>query len=165
MNRAPNLREFVSWPPLLAVLLLGLNDHVFKALLHTWWTGKLSDFAGLFYFPLLLTALCRLVWGMFVWLLVKRRRGPGRWLPPLRLWQLIVAAIATGIVFVGINTIPAANELYSRILGAFAQLGIISPPRSTLDFTDLIALPMLLASVLWGRQFAAGTAADFQRGE
>lgn len=38
-----------------AVALLLLNDFVLKAALHNWFTGKLSDFAGLFFFPLFFT--------------------------------------------------------------------------------------------------------------
>ena len=47
--------------PIAAVLVLTLNDHVLKGsgLLPGWLTGKLSDFAGLFFFPLLLAALAR----------------------------------------------------------------------------------------------------------
>ena len=41
----------------LAVALLLLNDWVFKPAYGTWWTGKLSDVAGLFAFPLLWSAL------------------------------------------------------------------------------------------------------------
>ena len=37
--------------------LLLLNDFLFKALFHNWLTGKLSDFAGLFIFPLFFSAL------------------------------------------------------------------------------------------------------------
>lgn len=42
---------------LLAVTLLVLNDIWLKPEFGGWWTGKLSDFAGLYAFPLLLTAL------------------------------------------------------------------------------------------------------------
>jgi hypothetical protein len=37
--------------------LLLLNDFLFKSLFHNWLTGKLSDFAGLFIFPLFFSAL------------------------------------------------------------------------------------------------------------
>jgi hypothetical protein len=46
-----------SAPFVLAVALLVLNDWMLKATLGNWVTGKLSDFAGLFAFPLLWTAL------------------------------------------------------------------------------------------------------------
>jgi hypothetical protein len=40
-----------------ALALLLLNDFIFKSLFHNWLTGKLSDFAGLFVFPLFWTAI------------------------------------------------------------------------------------------------------------
>jgi hypothetical protein len=42
---------------LIGLLLLLMNDFVFKELFHNWITGKLSDFAGLFIFPLFWSAL------------------------------------------------------------------------------------------------------------
>jgi hypothetical protein len=47
--------------PLAAILVTALNDHLLKGsgLLPGWLTGKLSDFAGLFFFPLLVAAVLR----------------------------------------------------------------------------------------------------------
>jgi hypothetical protein len=42
---------------LVGLTLLLLNDHILKAFSYNWITGKLSDFAGLFIFPLFLIAL------------------------------------------------------------------------------------------------------------
>jgi len=54
MNRvAP---YFVHPIPLTAVLLMVVNDHILKHQFSSWWTGKLSDFLGLFFFPLFLCA-------------------------------------------------------------------------------------------------------------
>jgi len=39
-----------------AVLLLVVNDWILKDVYGSWWTGKLSDFAGLYAFPLLWSA-------------------------------------------------------------------------------------------------------------
>lgn len=47
-----NLNVLVSPGFLVGLLLLLLNDFIFKALFHNVLTGKLSDFAGLFVFPL-----------------------------------------------------------------------------------------------------------------
>ena len=53
-----------------AVALLLLNDHVLKQAFPSILTGKLSDFAGLFFFPFLLAVLVGLTgWG------AKRPRG------------------------------------------------------------------------------------------
>lgn len=45
----------LNWVFIIAILVLFLNDHVFKAAFHNWWTGKLSDFVGMFILPLLLS--------------------------------------------------------------------------------------------------------------
>jgi len=47
--------------PLAAILVTAVNDHLLKGsgLLPGWLTGKLSDFAGLFFFPLLVAAVLR----------------------------------------------------------------------------------------------------------
>ena len=47
--------------PLIAILVTAANDHVLKGsgLLPAWLTGKLSDFAGLFFFPLVVAAVLR----------------------------------------------------------------------------------------------------------
>ncbi len=39
-----------------SIALLVVNDHILKSLAPSWVTGKLSDFAGLFFFPFLLAA-------------------------------------------------------------------------------------------------------------
>ena len=48
---------FIHPLPLIAVVLTALNDHFFKYQYPGLITGKLSDFTGLFYFPLFLSAL------------------------------------------------------------------------------------------------------------
>ncbi len=45
------LQHPATW---LSIALLLVNDHVLKVLYPSWITGKLSDFAGLFFFPFLL---------------------------------------------------------------------------------------------------------------
>lgn len=40
-----------------SIFLLLANGHWFKASFPSWWTGKLSDFAGLFFFPSLIAPL------------------------------------------------------------------------------------------------------------
>lgn len=44
-----------------AMLLLLLNDHVFRVYAPSWWTGKLGDFAWLFFFPFALAAILALL--------------------------------------------------------------------------------------------------------
>ena len=42
---------------ILSLILLISNDWVFKEMFHNFWTGKLSDFAGLFIFPIFFSVL------------------------------------------------------------------------------------------------------------
>jgi hypothetical protein len=51
-----NLSIFWSKGFIIGLLLLIVNDHYLKETYHNWFTGKLSDFAGLFIFPLFFVA-------------------------------------------------------------------------------------------------------------
>src|SRR5690349_14518972 len=56
------INELLAPLPLVALALLGINDWVLKpSSAPEWLTGKLSDFAGLFVFPLVATAAFDLV--------------------------------------------------------------------------------------------------------
>ncbi|MDW8327700.1 MAG: hypothetical protein RMK99_14145 [Anaerolineales bacterium] len=111
--------------------LLLLNDHVFKAAAPSALTGKLSDFAGLFFFPFLLTTLLSL--------LTDRRRIPAR--------ATFAASLAiTAIGFTLIKTVPEANAAMRALLAGFRG----GPVQIVLDPTDCMALVMLLpAAGLW----------------
>ncbi|MBU1431645.1 hypothetical protein KKF91_13965 [Myxococcota bacterium] len=100
----------------LALLLLILNDHVFKGahVLPSALTGKLSDLAGLFVAPALLAAL----------LGVRSSRG----------WR--ASHVAVGVVFAAINLSRGFADAFSALI----------PWRIWVDPTDLIALPMLWLS-------------------
>ena len=82
------LREFARPVPLAAAGVLALNDHVLKGagVLPAWVTGKLSDFAGLFFFPVLLFALSAFV-------------HP----PRHRLHRATILGVATGAVFAAVK--------------------------------------------------------------
>lgn len=129
----------------LAVLLV--NDHVLKAAVPGWWTGKLSDVAGLAFFPFLLVALAD----------VARRRGR----PGTRV--AIAAACATAIVFTAIKTSAIARDLYAATVGllrypvdAFVS-GAARPVTVvvTPDATDVVAIvACALVVVVVARQSA-----------
>ena len=99
---APNNRASVSLArpiPLAAVALLVLNDHLFKGsrVLPGWLTGKLSDIAGLFFFPLLLIAVVR---------------------PPCsRRVAATFATLATATGFAGVKLVPAVNAVVTSAWG------------------------------------------------
>jgi hypothetical protein len=118
----------LSW---LAVAILLCNDHLFKALIPSWLTGKLSDFAGLFFFPFVLAALLSLPLDR---LRVSPHRAGG------------LAVFLTGISFALIKLAPAINLLAGELLSRVTGLRTIF----TLDPTDLLALSMLFpARWLW----------------
>ena len=124
------LGELVQPWPIAAMALLAVNDHFFKGadVLPAWLTGKLSDFAGLLFFPLLCTALVDTVLA-FV-------RAPID--PTLRVGKALVACLLTGLGFAAIELWPAAARGYARAVSA---IGV--PSTSTPDPSDLLALVML----------------------
>ncbi len=128
----------LTHPAVLAsVAVVAVNDHVLKG---SGWlpgavTGKLSDVAGLFFFPILVAALLYIV-----------ARGVGRLLPGLagRLQRrglardaprLIAdtAIIATVVGFAAVNVVGPVNALAEQYWGVF-----------TMDATDLFCLPVVL---------------------
>lgn len=122
-----------------AVAVLALNDHWLKG---SGWmpgavTGKLSDFAGLFFFPLLLVALVRL-------LMMRGRR-----LPRLQLRALTVAVVATGAAFAIVKTSAAGADFYRAAVGLVWGTGV----RFVADPTDLVALAVLPMTWWFGRRF------------
>ncbi|GMU08969.1 hypothetical protein ASNO1_52220 [Corallococcus caeni] len=134
---------------LVSVLLLVLNDHVFKARWPSWWTGKLSDVAGLAMFPLLLQAL---------WEQASRLRAR-EFRPSFAV--LVGTVVLTGLCFAATKLSPDAGNAWRWALGAlqwpFFALrawlaGVRIPPvratQHTVDLTDLLTLPSLFIP-LW----------------
>jgi len=124
-----------------------VNDHVLKKAYPGFVTGKLSDFAGMMFFPLLLAAACEQI-GI--------RRG---------MTAVVAATIATGLVFASIKLSPSAGEVYRIVLAAlqwpfragFAVLvgdpvPAMGHARLVADRTDLIALVALAVPVTLARQ-------------
>lgn len=137
--------------PLLAIGVLLLNDHVLKGLYGNALTGKLSDVAGMIFFPLMLQAMVELV----------DRREP--FLPRRKV--LIGCAVATGVVFAATNLVEPAAALYRVGLGViqwpFRVLLALEfvPLRSvqhTLDPWDALAAPFVLVAVAVGWKRSSG---------
>jgi hypothetical protein len=144
-RRALPVGELLHPVPLAAAALLVLNDRWLKGadLLPAAVTGKLSDLAGLLFFPLLLTAGADLV------LLAAARLG-ARVDFSLRRWKLSAAVALTAAAFAAVKLSPAAADAAANLLGA---LGL--PSRIVADPTDLVALPVLaLAGWLGVREIA-----------
>ena len=126
-------RALITPPAIFAIALLVLNDHVLKAQYGGWWTGKLSDVAGLAVFPLLLCAAIELGTGKSI-----GARG------------VAIAAVVTAIVFAAIK-LTAAGTLYRHGLGVlqwpFVGGDAPRPVKLTQDPTDLLAIPAVAISV------------------
>jgi len=139
-NPPPWGRDLVRPAPLAAVALLVLNDHVFKRMVSapTSLTGKLSDLAGLFFFPVLLVALVEAVRAV--------ARRPLAHPPPSGAGTATVAAVVTAVVF-------ACFELMPSLAKAVRPWMVTTP-----DPTDLLALPMVALSWWWLRRQASPTA-------
>jgi hypothetical protein len=129
MKQAPVMHPLA----IAAIATLVVNDHVLKHAFPGFVTGKLSDAAGMVFFPLLLTAFTR------------SRRA------------LAIACVATAVVFALVKTLPAANGLYRVTWGAMqwplralrAWLAHRPAPgiaRVVLvrDPSDLLAVPFVL---------------------
>jgi hypothetical protein len=126
-----------------SIALLVINDHVLKAAYGTWWTGKLSDVAGLAVFPLLVCAGVELV----------TRR-------PLGVRAVAIAAAVTAAAFAAFKLSAPAGDVY-RVGLAAAQwplhavralldggaLPALGRAQLTPDPTDLLALPAVGVSI------------------
>jgi hypothetical protein len=141
----PEAADALLHPITLAALgLLLVNDHVLKAAWPGPVTGKLSDLAGLAFFPIFLLS----AWELALTLV-------GRWRSPtVRALATAVALCALGFILV--KTVPAAAEGSGWLLGA-AQWMLLFPSRLiaaqplppivrtvvVADPTDLVAVPAL----------------------
>ncbi|MFZ5481657.1 MAG: hypothetical protein ACOZNI_33145 [Myxococcota bacterium] len=116
-----------------AIVVLAANDHWGKAAYPGLVTGKLSDFAGLLFFPLLLQGLVELF----------TRRVDRR--------VLVASAIATAVVFALVKTTPFV-EVYRWGLGLLQApvRGAWRPVHVEQDPTDLVAIPMVAVAVWIG---------------
>jgi hypothetical protein len=116
---------------LFALVVLLLNDHLFRVYWPGWWTGKLGDFAWLFFFPFALAAI--LSW------LVPHRWRDQQWIPGLA-FTLTGGAFFLAKIWAPFHStlVVAATQLFGWHVGW------------RLDPTDLIALAALGgAAWLW----------------
>jgi hypothetical protein len=137
--------------PLFALATLIVNDHVLKLRYPGWVTGKLSDIAGMVFFPLFLLAVIEMAGRLLGAAQFRRDR------------VLLMCALATAIVFCAVKTWAPATSFYELGLGllqwplraGIAILGGVSPgavARVVLvrDGTDLVAVPFVAIAIFVG---------------
>ncbi len=118
---------------LLSIAILLLNDHFLKVVSPSWLTGKLSDFAGLFFFPFIVTA------GLSVLLFRFNYK-------PHLIGQFSFGFVATW--FFLLKTSPFVNSLTSQLSSSVVGF----PTQFILDWSDLVGLiAMIPAWGLWNQ--------------
>jgi len=119
---------------LAAILVLLVNDHLLRQFWPSWLTGKLGDFAWLFFFPFALAAL--LAWVV-----------PARLPRQVQVTELLAFGL-TGSVFTLTKTLPAFHSALVQI----ASWAFGFPVGWRRDPSDLMALSALAAGwLLWQR--------------
>ncbi|OQM83559.1 hypothetical protein [Rhodococcus sp. 66b] len=134
MNRPGDL--LLSPWALVSVAVILVNDHVLKGAFGNTMTGKLSDVAGVFLFPLLLLSVLE----------VLRRKLAGR---AAIAWSIAV----TGIGFAAVKTVSPIGDAYEWVIGFFRWTaggfrGELLPIVVFRDPSDLWVLPISFASYL-----------------
>lgn len=143
-RRGLPVNELLAPLPLFALLVLAANDWILKpSSAPPWLTGKLSDFAGLFAFPLVATAAFDLL------LLAAAALGANVDFT-LRRWKL---AVALGLELIGF----AVLKLWPAGSAVLVHAMRIGAPRTSvyLDPSDLVALVVLPLTWWYGRRVLA----------
>jgi len=147
---APPGAELLGWLPLMAMGLMVFNDQVLRTGWPCWFTGKLSDFAVVLFFPFLLTA----TWG---WIAKGITACLGRGAPSwpvldhrLSRPRLAAAIVLTGLVLAAINLSPTCRDLYLVLVSGLDFLNLGTRHTYMVDPTDCLALALLPVTWGWG---------------
>jgi di/tricarboxylate transporter len=132
---------FVHPVPLSAVALMVVNDHDLKYRFPSWWTGKLSDFAGLFFFPLFLVALYNLFRN-----LTTRQPEVFHWINSR---QLLLSIVVADAILAGVKVSPTVRLVYLT----FIEWVVGLPSQVTADPSDILALFVNPLTYVFGRRF------------
>jgi hypothetical protein len=125
--------------PLTAVALMAINDHWLKYSYPSWFTGKLSDFAGVFYFPIFLLALASL------FLPLKDSNAASPLLTRRNFW---LAVLFTDFLMLLIKlNAPAARWIELFFADHLFRIQLIQDP------TDLLALGMNVLTFLYMKKY------------
>lgn len=143
---------FLHPVPLVALVALIVNDHWAKAAWPGFVTGKLSDVAGMVFFPLFLQGLVEVILS-----LTGRPWGPSR--------RVLVGCVAATILVFAAVKLGPLEGVYEWGLGLlqwpFRAAGALVGGRAVpglvrvdvvADWTDCVALPFALVPLLLRRQ-------------
>jgi hypothetical protein len=144
------VEEFAHPWPLLAMALLGVNDHLLKGSgwLPGWVTGKVSDCAGLLFVPLFLTAAVDTL--LYLAFRLSRGRTPRY---SLTMGKLYAAVAFTAILFVPLKLSDTWGTLYIRAMHVLDVFDWFGGFQVTRDPTDIVAVAMFPLVILLGRRF------------
>ncbi len=134
---------------LLAIAVLLLNDHWLKAAFPSWVTGKLSDFAGLYFFPFFLLAV------IFLALLVTTMWPQGRSALTIRAACVEVVGLAAFLTTALLFGALKAFDTTSQPVVSFLEAVVEGPVTVVVDPTDLVALGVLPFSYCGWRRVLA----------
>jgi hypothetical protein len=126
--RSASVAELGGVAPIVAVVVLVLNDHVLKRLFHNGVTGKLSDLAICFLMPLLVSAIVGVV---VPWRVEMRLR---------------VGAVVASAVFASLEMSDTAAAAFNTALSWLGFRHMVM----TRDPSDLLALIMVPVAVAYG---------------
>jgi hypothetical protein len=135
------LDYFVHPVPLMAVALMAFNDHYLKYIYPSPFTHKLSDFLGLFFFPLLLSAIAMLSANCLTKFIRKN---------PLLLDRklLLSCILISSTLFVGVKLSEPLRETLTVFFYKIRYPIFIAD-----DKTDLMALVSNIPCYLFGKKF------------
>lgn len=143
-DRGLPVSELLAPLPLCALAVLVLNDWLLKgSSAPSWLTGKLSDFSGLFVFPLIATAA-------FDGLLLGAARLGAPVDFTLRRWKLAVAIGLTAGGFAAMKLSATGAAVVARVIGA-----VFGHAAVAVDPTDLVALVVFAGTWWFGRRVIA----------
>lgn len=136
--RGSPLEGLTSPGTIAAIFLLALNDHILKGSgFPSFLTGKLSDFAGLYFFPFLLCAIWNLI--LSFWNRFAKNSSLPLWDVGLSQGKVLTMILLTGFLFAGVKASTAVNDFFVSLLGKL----LAGHYRFVQDPTDLIALFVL----------------------
>ncbi|MGZ3745250.1 MAG: hypothetical protein ACXVB1_05170 [Pseudobdellovibrionaceae bacterium] len=131
---------FINPIVLVPVGLMFANDHWLKYIYPGWVTGKLSDFTGVFYFPIFIMAMI-----CFALQISRKENSAQRILTKKNLW---LAILFTDFLLVLVKLCgPAARWIEMIFATSLFKIQLVQDP------TDLIAMSMNILTYLYMKNY------------